>query len=81
MRVSASRLLVRVSTSPETNSLARAKISRRLALPACGTMFDGKIGHDLAQPINDDDRVMIVGPVEARVMSNLFPWFHFCSSG
>ena len=49
-------------------------------LPACGTMFDGKIGHDLAQPINDDDIVMIVSPVEARVMSNLFPWFHFCSS-
>ena len=51
------------------------------ALPACGIMFDDKIGYDLAQPINDDDIVMIVSPVEARVMSNLFPWFHFCSSG
>ena len=43
-------------------------------------MFDDKIGYDLAQLINDDDIVMIVSPVEARVMSNLFPWFHFCSS-
>ena len=51
------------------------------ARPACGIMFDDKIGYDLAQPINDDDIVMIVSPVEARVMSNLCPWFHFCSSG
>ena len=51
------------------------------ALPACGSVLDFKIGNDLAAAINDDDIMMIVCPVEADIISNLLPLFHFWLSG
>src|SRR6476619_1750625 len=48
------------------------------ALPAFCGVLDLKVRHDLARRVDDDHLVMIVCPVEARVVSDLAPWLHFC---
>jgi hypothetical protein len=50
------------------------------ALPTGRTVFHHQISHDLTGPINDNHLVMIVSPVEARIMSNLCPCFHLSLS-
>jgi hypothetical protein len=51
------------------------------ALPAFGSVLNGKVGHHLAAAIDDDHIVMIARPVETPVISNLLPCFHLSLSG
>ena len=45
-------------------------------LPATGRVLETKVGDNFATGIQDDDVVMIFGPVEAGVMCDLIPCFH-----
>ena len=45
-------------------------------LPAASRVLETEISDDFAAAIQDDDVVMILGPVESRVMSDLIPCFH-----
>jgi hypothetical protein len=39
-------------------------------------VLEPEVGDDFAADVQDDDVVIILGPVESRVMSDLIPCFH-----
>jgi len=47
-------------------------------LPAAGSVLESKVGGDFAAGIEDDDIVMVLGPIEARIMFDLIPVLHGC---
>src|SRR5215211_1581074 len=49
------------------------------ALPAFQRVLELKIGNDLSLAVDDDDSMMIAGPVEAGVVGDVFPFFHWRS--
>jgi hypothetical protein len=41
--------------------------------PTCRGVFEDELFHDLALLVHDDHMVVILGPVKAGIMSNVFP--------